>query len=202
MYNGVTIDIGKGNLCAECHQPMAPTAVPVVGGADVAVTSAYWGLHHGPQGTIMGGTGGYEISGSASYENSAHTTMVTDGCPTCHMATPYGVQAGGHTMKMGYEYHGHLTPNTAGCESCHSGIESFDVNGTQTEVEELLAELKVLLLAEELVDETDHTVPGTYSADNTGCLMNYLMCLEDRSDGVHNPKYVKALLTNSIEALE
>ena len=203
MDASTTVDFGKGSLCVGCHQARTYGYELEVGGGDFEVTSTRFGPHHGPQGNILAGFGGYEVSGSEAYTNSAHTTMVTDGCPTCHMATPYGVQAGGHTMKTGYEYHGEIEPNTAGCESCHAGIESFDIGNTQTEVEELLAELAALLVEAGIMTEAGGSaVKGTYSSDVAGARMNYQMCLEDRSDGVHNPKYVKALLTNSIESLQ
>jgi len=51
-------------------------------------------------------------------------------------------------------------------------------------------------------EEGGSAVTGTYSSDVAGARFNYQMCLEDRSNGVHNPKYVKALLQNSIEALQ
>ena len=204
MGASTTVDFGKGSLCATCHQARDYVYELEVGGGDFEVTSSRFGPHHGPQGNIMAGFGGYEVSGSMSYTaSSAHTTMITDGCVTCHMATPYGFQAGGHTMKTGYDYHGAIEPNTAGCVSCHADIESFDLNGSQTEVEELLSELAALLIeAGIMTEEGGSAVTGTYSSDVAGARMNYQMCLEDRSNGVHNPKYVKALLTNSIESLQ
>ena len=35
-----------------------------------------------------------------------------------------------------------------------------------------------------------------------GALYNYKFILEDRSDGIHNTKYVVQLLTDSIKALD
>jgi len=128
--------------------------------------------------------------------------MVTDGCVTCHMAKAYGTQAGGHTMNTSYEYHGDEVPNMAGCESCHSGIETFDINGLQTEVKTLLEELGAKLTDLELITDTGSVVKGTYPSDQAGAIFNYKWIEEDRSYGVHNPKYVKALLKNSIEALQ
>jgi len=147
---GDTIDLGKGNLCASCHQPRWSYEIPQAGGGDIEITSTRFGPHHGPQSSMIAGVGGYgEFTGS-----SVHSS-VPDGCTTCHMANAYGKQAGGHTMSMEYEYHGHEVANVAGCESCHSGIEDFDRNGVQTEIQALLDELKVLLVAEGLIDESD-----------------------------------------------
>ena len=65
--NGETVDIGNGNLCTNCHQPLTPRPLPSVGGGDIIITSAYWGPHHSTQSSILFGTGGYEISVSMPY---------------------------------------------------------------------------------------------------------------------------------------
>ena len=91
---------------------------------------------------------------------------------------------------------------TRGVLSCHWEIESFDVNGLQTEVESLLDDLKVILIADSLLTESGSVIKGTYPSDQAGAIFNYKWIEEDRSHGVHNPKYVKALLKNSIEALQ
>ena len=194
---GDTIDLGKGNLCASCHQPRWSYEIPQVGGGDVEITSTRFGPHHGPQSTILTGLGGYgEFTGSSVHAG------VLDGCTTCHMADAYGKQAGGHTMKMGYEYHDELSPNLAGCESCHSDIEDFDRNGLQTEVEALIDELKALLVAEGLITETGSGITGTFTSEQAGALWNYKTVTEDRSLGVHNPSYTKFLLQTAIDALK
>jgi len=194
---GDTIDLGKGNLCTSCHQPRWSYEIPQVGGGDVEITSTRFGPHHGPQSTMLTGIAGYgEFKGS-----NVHAS-IPDGCTTCHMADAYGKQAGGHTMKMEYEYHGHEVANVAGCESCHSGIEDFDRNGLQTEVQAMLDELKALLVAEGLIDESDSGITGTFSSEQAGALWNYKTVLEDRSDGVHNPQFAKALLQTGIDALK
>jgi len=197
--NGETVDIDNGNLCVNCHQPLMPDPLPSVGGNDITITSPYWGPHHGTQASIFSGIGGYEISGSVQYTSSVHGTAINDGCITCHMATAYGNQAGGHTMNMAYDYHGNSVPNTAGCKSCHADLVTFDYNGIQTEVQLLLDELKNLLLENNVIDDTGHPVIGKVSADKASALMNYLMIINDGSYGVHNPGYTKALLQNSIE---
>ncbi len=197
QLTGDTINLGKGNLCTNCHQPRWAYKVPEVGGGDVEITSTRFGPHHGPQSTMLFGLAGYgEFKGS-----NVHAS-VPDGCTTCHMASAYGKQAGGHTMKMAYEYHGHEVPNVAGCKSCHSDIKSFDRNGVQTDVEALLDELKALLVAEGLITESGSGIVGTFSSEQVGALWNYKMVSEDRSLGVHNPQYAKALLQTAIDALK
>jgi len=197
-----TYDHGNSNLCANCHQPRG--GPPEVGGPDVELTSSRFGPHHGPQGALLNGDGGYEVAGSMPYTNTAHTTMISDGCITCHMAEAYGTQAGAHTWKMGYEYHGSMTENMAGCEGCHSGADSFDINGAITEFEALAAQLEQALKDKGLIDENSAVITGqTVSADYAGALWNWrYLIVEDRSKGVHNPKYAKAMLQNALEALQ
>jgi len=195
---GDTIDLGEANLCVSCHQPRWAYDIPEVGGDDVEVTSIRYGPHHGPQSTMLTGLAGY-----GEFKGSSVHAAVPDGCVTCHMADAYGKQAGGHTFNMAYEYHGHETPNLAGCKMCHGdNIESFDRNGLQTEVEELMAEAKALLIAEGLLGEDNYAIEGTYTSEQAGALWNYRTVLEDRSLGIHNPQFTKALLQTAIDALK
>jgi hypothetical protein len=119
------------------------------------------------------------------------------------MPPAFGIQAGGHTLKMTYQFHGADEDYTAGCTLCHEDIEDFDYDGLQTEVTELLDSLHSVLMgmgildADGLVDNT----PLTVSSEMVGYIFNYLFVEEDLSHGVHNPKYSVALLTNTLEAL-
>lgn len=200
--NDAPIDIGKGNLCANCHQPRIPDPLPVPGGDDVTITSPYWGVHHGPQAGMLTGNGGYEVG--SGYGNSAHTTVVTDGCVTCHMADAYGAQAGGHTWNMTYNYHGHERLNTAGCMTCHTDADVLAtmVEATQTDINNKLATLASILIQQGVLDSSNRVIPGTMTADQAGAVMNYNMVREDGSEGVHNHKYAGTLLQNSIESLQ
>lgn len=86
MWNGDMYDKGKSNLCANCHQPRPINPWPEVDGADVEITSFRYGPHHGPQGALLSGQGGFEIPGSLTYPGAtAHYNMIADGCITCHM---------------------------------------------------------------------------------------------------------------------
>jgi len=202
--NNKTIDLGEGNLCANCHQPRVPDPMPTIGGPDVEITSPYWGFHHGPQAAILTGQGGFEIAGSSEYKNSAHSLIVKNACVTCHMQNPYGDQAGGHSLNMTYESHGSEKDYTTICQKCHgSGVKDFDINGTQTKVKDLLSQLKAKLVEKGIVDDAkDQIIPGTYSSLLAGAYLNYKMVQEDKSNGVHNAKYTLALLNNTIEAIK
>jgi len=211
LERGGTFNLGDGNLCANCHQARVPAPDFTAIATGDSIKSPYWGPHHGPQASILAGTGGYEFSSySPGYNDSPHTSMATGGCPTCHMATPYGAQAGGHTMKMTYEYHGHETGNVAGCNTttCHGtgGLSDFNYKAVEDSIAANMAALRTKLLAAALIDSTDHVVASSSSPlgltqDQAGAVYNYLLLLEDRSNGVHNYKYALALLKASMAAL-
>lgn len=201
LIMGGETDQGKGNLCVNCHQARDPGTLTEPGGDDVQITSPYWGPHYGTQSNMIAAMGGFEISGDLAYSTGPHTDM-EGGCKTCHMAEPYGTQSGGHQMNMSYQYHGSAVGNTAGCQDCHEGIEDFDFAGTQTDVQEMLDELRTELIAQGLLDESDHAVPGTYPANEAGAVYNYIYVLKDHSLGVHNHRYAKALLANSLAAIQ
>ncbi|PLX31243.1 MAG: hypothetical protein C0600_06165 [Ignavibacteria bacterium] len=196
-----TFDMGKANLCAHCHKPR-PVTLPEVGGPDYEVTSKRFGPHHGPQSSLLAGAMGVEIPGTVSWTANNPHRNIPDGCLTCHMAEAYGGQSGGHVMSMGYEYHEELVPNTAGCEDCHGELDDFDYNGWVTEYEGLMAQLRQLLIDKGALLDDDYAVTGTFSAALASALYNYRYLLEDRSDGIHNPRYAKAMLQNSIEAIQ
>jgi len=185
MYNGDTVDLGDGNLCINCHQTRPRDYGLEVGGGDVTISSSHWGPHHGTQGNVYTGSGGFEIAGSMAYANSGHVTSIEDGCVTCHVTS--------HTFE----------PSTSVCSTCHSGLKDFDYNGVQTEVAALLEELAGKLLADGILAEENgeyHPVTDiTISSSKAGALLNFFMIVDDGSHGVHNAKYTKALLQNSIE---
>ncbi|MDP2982091.1 MAG: hypothetical protein Q8O92_02025 [Candidatus Latescibacter sp.] len=201
LVRGGTYNVGKSNLCAECHQQRPVTPDPTVAHADTAtirVTSSRFGPHYGSQSSVLLGVGGYEIKGLTAYESSSHKTATNDGCVTCHMAPPYGNKAGGHTWRLAYDYNGVETLYVAACTKCHSTAKNFDINGQLTEIAALTKELKDILIAKKLLTDANLAVVGTYPMDQAGCLFNYRMLLGDKSGGVHNAKYYKALLKNSI----
>ena len=183
-FEEVTYDGGKGNLCANCHQPRRAIAAADPNGM-INVSSSHWGPHHGPQSAMMLGMGG---AGDVVGFPGAHAMMVRDTCVSCHI---------GKDMTHTFE------PAVSACVVCHSDAEDFDIDGLQTEVAALIAELGKLLIAKGLLDEEGHPVVGDYPSAEAAALWNYIMiAIEDGSLGVHNPGYTKALLDASIAALQ
>jgi len=199
---GASVDLGTGNLCANCHQSFAADPMPVPGGDNVNITSPYWGAHHGPVANMIGQVGGYEVG--EGYGSSFHANNVENSCITCHLSTAYGVQAGGHNMGMTYAYHGHDVVNTAGCVGCHSDVDALEtkIENTKTTISGLLDQLEAILIDQGVMDESFHAIPGEMTADQAGGVFNFNMVREDKSSGIHNFNYAKTLLENSIASLQ
>jgi hypothetical protein len=181
-FENKTYDGGKGNLCANCHQPRRAIAAADPND-NIAVTSTHWGPHHGPQSAMLLGIGGASVGTGGS---SFHYKMIEDSCVSCHI---------GPDMKHTFE------AVTSGCSECHG--EDFDIDGKQDEIEALIVELGELLKAKGLLDEEGHPVVGIYPAAEASALWDYIfISIEDGSLGVHNPPYTKALLNAAIAALQ
>ncbi len=204
--NDISVDVGEGNVCANCHQPRIPDPMWELGGSDLNITDSRWGPHHSSQSAVLYGTGGYEISGSESYPAAGSNPHVNAGCTTCHMPDAFGDQAGGHTLRMTYEYHGSERDWVAGCTECHSSATDFDIGDVQTDVAELIDSLENILFDLDLLDEdgllnASESTPLTVTADQAGAIYNLKFLDDDLSHGVHNPAYAMALLKNSIAAM-
>ncbi len=217
LENGGTFALGQGELCVSCHHSRADVNTFISNPTDI--TSSHWGPHHSVQGDMLVGTNGYEYSGY-TYQKSPHSTAVTNGCPTCHMA-PKGIWAnvGGHTWNMADPSNDDQNVSACGQAGCHeaSDFTSFDpvfpanhadydwdgvVEGVQTEIQGLLDSLGADLLAAGMVSASHSPISGTsFSADSAGALFNYIFVEEDRSEGIHNTKYTVGLLQSSINYL-
>ena len=183
--DGDQIDLGSAsNLCINCHQPR--TASPEADGeGNFKITSTHYGPHHGPQGTILEGIGFYIFAGDATVPGRGTNGHKEVGCTTCHM------YEGSHTFN----------PSLDACTKCHGDQDDFDIDGLQTEVEELLVEIAAELEAKGVMLDGE-VVPGTYPVDYARAYYNYIGIEEDRSMGVHNPKYVVAILENTLQSLQ
>jgi hypothetical protein len=179
-----TYDGGAGNLCANCHQPRRNAPVAVAG--VITGINDHWGPHHGPQSSMLLGVGGAGVAGVPM----GHYTGVTNTCVTCHMGDDEN-----HTFE----------PQLAVCQTCHPGATNFDINGIQTEMRALADSLGAELVTLGLINE--NTIDGhpivTSAPENQGiALWNWLTVHhEDRSFGVHNPVYTRALLQEGLARL-
>lgn len=182
-FEDVTFDGGNGNLCVNCHQPRRTIDAATDG--VVNWSSTHYGPHHGPHSAMLLGVGG---AGAVAGNPSGHYKEVENTCVGCHLG-----ENDNHTF----------LPTVAACQECHEGAENFDINGFQTEVKELTAQLEEALVAKGMWDsETDEPVVGEYPEADAAAMWNYVyVAHEDKSFGVHNPEYTKALLEASLAAL-
>jgi hypothetical protein len=179
-----SIDMGTSNTCVKCHQPrgLPPTA-------GLTLNSRF-GPHHGPQSTLLEGIQGALIVGSTPYpapKSATHRKSAS--CTTCHMGTTTDGTNGAHTW--------HPTANA--CIKCHTNGAPSAVTGFAVD----MATLKDLLVAKGAYNATTNAFNSkAVDVKVAQAAWNYALLTEDRSNGVHNPAYAKALLKNSIEALK
>lgn len=194
-----TIDMGSSNTCVNCHQPreIAPAT------STVTITSSRFGPHHGPQSTVLEGIQGANYAGSTAYPvpgSASHRTGAS--CTACHMGETTDGTDGAHTW--------HPTENTCSAVACHGSA------GAPTEVSGYAADFQTLhdLLVEKKYISASGSVLGANGSNASSsnpnvvplkvaqAIWNYKTLEEDRSNGIHNPAYAKALLKNSIEAAQ
>lgn len=184
---------GTSNNCAECHQPRRTlegnfwnydeeTGIFTVGN--------HFGPHYSNQATMYEGIGGAFIAGSTAYPGTGSTTHYSgSSCVDCHMAADAGdITKGQHSW--------HTNENS--CNSCHSnGAPHMDDLDTDMET------LAALLQEAGVLDDTLHAIRDAETSLTVGkALWNFIYVHDDQSHGVHNPAYTRALIKNSIEALQ
>ena len=197
-WDGGTMDlIGHSNLCATCHQSRTPEPNLEAPGETFEITSSHYGPHNGPQANIVLGVGFAEVEGPAEYPEpgSSYHYGEDASCVGCHMGE-YGM-GGGHSW----------IPNLGACEDCHgTEMEDYNYGGTQTTVQGQLDQLREKLLERGVIagDEEQgfHPVEAEFPMLHVQAYFNWIGLAEDRSLGAHNPKYVNALLVNTLTALE
>jgi len=221
----VTLDFeGSSNNCITCHQPRTSYVIPAEDGSGkYVVDTSRFGPHHGPQSSMLEGVLGSNIPGSEGYPGVGSATHRTgSSCVACHMGPASTGDEGGHTW----------VPTTDACIQCHTNgvpdemggysqgmatlkmlLESvvgeefevdvdgnpvFDVDGNPVGTGVPV----VGLIVDFAPDDTDRSNSGIFTTKEAQAAWNYKTLLEDQSRGIHNPGYSRALLTNSIEALE
>ena len=206
----VTWDKGTSNQCVACHQAFPVSPAPVLDGPNFEITNTRIGTHHGPMANLVLGKTAFELPGTAYPTSNPHSTA--KGCVTCHMAKPYGYQAGGHNMGLEYDSHGTMKMLYTGCADCHdvtsagvaAGKLAIDekIEAAHVVIEAKLETLKNQLIEADIFDTSNSLAKkGTYPANAVFAYINFNMIEEDRSLGSHNPFYTKVLLDNSIAAM-
>lgn len=176
-----------------------------------------FGPHHGPQGDMLIGTNAY--TWGETLDQSPHFAAIEDACVGCHMYennNPLNseLSVGGHTFSM---VNSLGEDNVEACADCHgnvgtdfdqkklyiNGSADLDKNGVaeglQIEVEGLLHQLATLLPPYGSPDI--NVIDSSWTLDEAGALYNYRNIEEDRSFGMHNPRFTVGLLYLSIGKL-
>ena len=195
LQDGTEFDLGSANICVACHQSRRNVNTYVVAPVEL---EERWGPHHSVQGDMLIGSNGYEYD-FYQYERTNHRGATSNGCLDCHFAATSNYRLGGHSFNMTWEDQEH----TAGCLPCHE-IDAFDdVVRVQTVTDSLVVELRSLLFNANLIDDEDLPLEVTVAdADSAGAVWNFLMAHDDRSEGVHNRKYIQGLLESSIQFMQ
>ncbi len=195
---GEVLDVnGNSNLCAVCHQSRrGGPSITNPGEETFRITSTHYGPHYGTQANVLLGVGLEELEGSVAYpEAGSAVHLAQASCTGCHMAD-FTAGQGGHSF----------VPSVAACNDCHgTPTEDYNYGGVQTEVNTMLVELRDRLIELGVVagdeEEGFHPVVGTFPTLLVQAYFNWEGIAEDRSLGVHNPKYVKAILRNTLDAV-
>jgi len=193
-----TVDFKNANLCASCHQSRRSNlTLPAPVGDNITVTSSVRpDAHGGPQANIFYGFGLAELGSSDYYGKVGDHFSLTNKCTTCHMGS-YASGKGGHTFKAIP-----IAVTNTDCATCHSSVTT----AVKTQVTADLNTLRDLLLARGLITYDALTatyvkVNGTFHKNLVYAMYNWNVINADASFGAHNPKYIKAVLTNSIAAV-
>jgi hypothetical protein len=181
---GTSYSGGEGNLCVNCHQPrrIFPEAV----NDSISGISTHWGPHHGPQSAMILGVAGAGVAQMVSGHYG-----VTNTCVWCHLGAEKT-----HTFE----------PEVASCnEKCHPDATNFDYHLVQTDILALSDQLGAELLARGLINENGpdgHPTVTKAQQDEALALWNWLyVAHEDKSEGVHNYGYARALLEEGLTRL-
>jgi hypothetical protein len=210
-------EYGTGANCMQCHRSRR-NAVDYT--SDIGNASSHYGPHHGPQADLLIGANAPDYG--IEFKSSPHKVAAENTCNDCHMAgehlDPNGNVnlVGGHSWNMNdAEGNDHVEA----CAPCHGNIgDSFkdkkyyvngnadlDGNGTaeglQIEVHGLMERLALLLPP---VGENEVVIVG----DSTNLTLEimragyvYIWVEEDRSFGIHNPRFTYELLVAAIEEM-
>jgi len=209
--SSVTLDLGgHSNLCAVCHQSRTAEPNTASPGETFKISSTHYGPHHGPQANVVAGVGFAQISGAIAYPAAgSNKHLAQASCVGCHMAefSKNDFEVNGKVTSVSQGGHSYI-PSVKACNDCHgANLTNYNYGGKQTQVAELLEELRDELIAAGVVfwDETAgayEPVVGTHPMLLAQAYYNWIGLEEDRSLGAHNPQYVYALLKNTIDAVK
>ncbi len=201
---------GLGTICFNCHQSRTE-ANAAVAGAGTSSINLRFGPHHGPQGDILEGNNMLELAG-VKLATTNHVGATQDACVKCHMYP--NTTANGQVILSGNHSFAMATPdgvdNMAACAQCHGSTfgTSFDqakffyngngdldgngvVEGLQVEVQGMINQIMAKMPGK--------TPDKTWTKDQLSAYWNAITAQEDKSFGIHNPKYVVTALLGAMK---
>ncbi|TAL69727.1 MAG: hypothetical protein EPN82_03665 [Bacteroidetes bacterium] len=219
-HTGAMIDQKEGNLCSKCHQARPYThssTADTIKPASKGASYSRFGPHYGVVANVVTENGLYKINGPEPYPTEANKHMaLPKGCVSCHMGKDtLNPAVGGHTFLTPVANLANFKNNCA--DPCHD-VSKMKSHPLYNAIRDSLVVYRQLLINKGWLDttqalqETGYNVLGEYPRTAGGqnlilqpteaeVLLNYLYIAKDRSNGVHNPGYVKALVWNGLAFL-
>ncbi len=209
LANDSTFVMGKSNMCAHCHKATSPALA--AGITDDVLLTATFGPHYSGQADVLSGKGGFRFADSVVA--SSHQSVANlNGCLRCHYLNGQGYSFGEHTFRLERIDGVDTTQYLVNCvgSGCHAALENFhDVIGSGMgyyrldSIVSLADSLETLLKGRTFLDPDDPagmriSADSVIPADAARILYNYLLYKGDGSRGIHNARFVQALLTESV----
>lgn len=214
---GAEFDFKGGNTCAKCHQ--ARTYNDVVGPDTTFKTSGSttytrFGPHYGTAANVYSMKGLYPIEGPENIPSTNVHGNLQKGCVSCHMGKlSTNPAVGGHSFLMTAAQMTQIEE----CKTCHPSGE-FSTTPKGKEIAAMLVEAREILLTKGWIDISQAGTPDDYHASSeyiaqskegnkmtkqqVEATLNYLYVVRDHSLGAHNPRYVYAIMKNTLEFLK
>ena len=220
----ITMELyGTGAACMQCHRSRR---YAIEYASDVENASSHYGAHHGPQADMLIGANAPDYG--IQFPSSPHAVAGGNSCNDCHMAgelaDPNGNinLVGGHSWNMNDAEGNDFVESCSSGSQCHGNIgNSFkdkkmyinnnadlDGNGVaeglQIEIHGLMEQLSEFLPHDEngnvsITEDNADSLALTPEIMRGGYV--YIWIEEDRSLGIHNPRFTFSMLKAAIEEL-
>jgi hypothetical protein len=190
------LDIGNSNMCLQCHQARDRGNVPAADATgEVTTGSTHWGPHYGVQGNVLNAVAGVNVGDGYPAQGAGAHAGLDNACVACHMPD------GNHDL-------GVIPFSTCASTDCH--VTAGGAEDAQEALHDLIkddmAAIGAALAAAGAMTGPDadglySPANATMTADQAKAVWNYMVAYQDHSYGMHNPTYMKTLLSNTKDLL-
>lgn len=203
-------DKGASNICLTCHSGRN-TGINVKLAANISTTFAGFNSHYAAAGGTLFGFIAYEFEGRTYSRQTIHASFNDSPCTACHMPNK------SHTFEaVVKDSSGRIVDITAfdtACKPCHSDKQALLslTNQRKQEYEEALKVIQSLLEKKGIYwkpthpyfyDEKGNQYSRWPDKDTLGVAFNLNLLLHEPGAYVHNPRYVKQVIYDSIDFLD